>query len=283
MNTKLKLADVTVTCGPEPIDIAERLEICEGARAPIFAESGTQYEPGARIPSGMWRRLNREELNCIVPSGRAWNRANTVVVVLPPRDVREAIRSLTQESDSIESIARFVLPRHVDVIADLIPTFCNFPNPIIYHGLAINDSNLITVTVNSANGLRTGLHFDDWDRKRLKERALSTNRISLNIGPAMRYFVFVPVTLAVMAGFVLGNGDGLDDIEKPNQIGQLFLANEKDVPVLRVKLFPGEGYIAPTENILHDGSSEGISTVNRHITFRGHFRLKATMAKGSQS
>jgi len=43
--------------------------------------------------------------------------------------------------------------------------------------------------------------------------------------------------------------------------------------MVRIKVRPGQAYIAPTENIFHDGSTLGTSEVDRHMTCRGHFSL----------
>jgi hypothetical protein len=45
-----------------------------------------------------------------------------------------------------------------------------------------------------------------------------------------------------------------------------------DMPTVRCRLGPGEAYIAPTENLVHDGSSIGQSEIDEQFTIRGHIR-----------
>jgi len=54
-------------------------------------------------------------------------------------------------------------------------------------------------------------------------------------------------------------------------IGKSFMSTFPNYPVVRVRLRPGEAYIAPTENILHDGSSAGVGNVNHYLSLRGRF------------
>jgi hypothetical protein len=45
-----------------------------------------------------------------------------------------------------------------------------------------------------------------------------------------------------------------------------------EIPIVRCRLRPGEAYIAPTENLVHDGSSVGQGDIDRQFTIRGHIR-----------
>ena len=40
-------------------------------------------------------------------------------------------------------------------------------------------------------------------------------------------------------------------------IGREFMERFPDVPVVRCRIGPGDAYIAPTENLVHDGSHSG--------------------------
>ncbi|WP_145832119.1 hypothetical protein [Bradyrhizobium huanghuaihaiense] len=54
---------------------------------------------------------------------------------------------------------------------------------------------------------------------------------------------------------------------------QTFMERYANVPVIRCRLSPGEAYIAPTENLIHDASSEGEKTADVNFTIRGEIEL----------
>ncbi len=47
-----------------------------------------------------------------------------------------------------------------------------------------------------------------------------------------------------------------------------------DYPVIKVRVAPGEAYIAPTENMIHDGSTVGKQYPDIHLTLFGYFRTR---------
>ena len=65
------------------------------------------------------------------------------------------------------------------------------------------------------------------------------------------------------------------DWEMPGRYTVL-LANSwsdfRTMPIIRCRLAPGEAYVAPTENLVHDGSSVGQSDIDEQFTIRGHIR-----------
>jgi hypothetical protein len=54
-------------------------------------------------------------------------------------------------------------------------------------------------------------------------------------------------------------------------LGTAFLSRFPLYPVLLVRLRPGEGYVAPTENIVHDASTEGATAPDLAYTYHGRF------------
>jgi len=118
-----------------------------------------------------------------------------------------------------------------------------------------------TVSYNSFDGKHVGLHVDSWDRLEIKDRHRAYNRLSINLGEEARYFMFVPLCL-----------HSLDcnkyEIKNATDFGRFFIKDKNPV-VVRVKISPGEYYIAPTENCIHDGSSLGIKSLDITLSLRG--------------
>ena len=53
-------------------------------------------------------------------------------------------------------------------------------------------------------------------------------------------------------------------------LGQAFMQRYPDYPVIKVRVAPGEAYIAPTENMIHDASTVAKRVPDLHLTFLGH-------------
>jgi hypothetical protein len=143
----------------------------------------------------------------------------------------------------------------------------------------VKEGNLETVTVNGANGLRTGLHVDDWSKLPLAQRIHAPYRICANFGWADRYLLFVALPLhELVTGAIpkfstwskeclrteFSSGVGSSAFAK------IFMQSFPSFPISRLRVRPSEAYIAPTENLIHDGSSTGSNTadVSCHIWAR---------------
>ncbi|MGF7229562.1 MAG: hypothetical protein ACQR33_06330 [Candidatus Saccharibacteria bacterium] len=122
--------------------------------------------------------------------------------------------------------------------------------------------NQLTTTENTRNvNMRPGMHFDSLEHRPLAERLLSKRRIGLNTGPGMRFLLVGSVD-----AFGVTSTLGYDDTHKPitSDVRQ-YVAQQEAHPnhveplrCLWVLLQRGEAYLAPTENIVHDGSTAGM-------------------------
>jgi hypothetical protein len=95
-----------------------------------------------------------------------------------------------------------------------------------------------------------------------------------------RYFLFVPMAVEGMARSLGPRVRGERLHNYMTGLGRAFLSRYPDVPVMRCRVKPGEAYIAPTENIVHDGSSEG-QGASCHITLRGGCIFPGSEVAGS--
>lgn len=140
------------------------------------------------------------------------------------------------------------LQHHVANCVPLDPTVCQ--------------ANQLTTTQNTQNNnLRPGLHVDSMQDSPLVSRLQSMRRVGFNEGPGLRFLLVGSVSIFDIAQF-----DQRPPHYRPNtgdvrEYANLSCAGE--APPLRclwIPLRPGMAYIAPTENIVHDGSTFG----NKH-------------------
>jgi hypothetical protein len=260
---------VKIYIAPECKEIPHRIQLSNGTRVADSSETstlvhGAAYEEGARLPREPWRSPTDKEVESLIAAEIPHNVANTVAIVRLPaglsEDSCEAIRNV-----SVESL-------ETDLLQPL-RTICELGEPLHCVGASASPANLKTVTINHDIGRFNGLHVDNWDGLDLSSRHLATNRICINIGKGDRYFLFVPISLEDMASLLSEEiGPHWLAPRRYTEVGRQFLARFPEVPTVRCRLAPGEAYIAPTENLVHDGSSLGQIEMDEQFTIRGHIR-----------
>lgn len=57
------------------------------------------------------------------------------------------------------------------------------------------------------------------------------------------------------------------------KFGAAFMRTFADYPIIRLRLRPGEAYVAPVENFLHDSTSADFVGANHFRSLRRHFCL----------
>jgi hypothetical protein len=223
---------------------------------------GLAYEKGARLPRLPWRAPTSEECDHLLSPRKPFELAHSVSIVRLPfelsNDVRQAFWDSGQTSDT--------------EVLKLLQTVCELNEPLHWIGAGCSPANLKTVTVEDhQRRCHVGLHVDSWDALEISALERATNRICLNIGEADRYFLYIPISLVGMTQ-ILSTDRSFEPRSRHIEIGRLFMEKYSEVPVVRCRLAPGEAYIAPTENLIHEGSSEGQAGQDETFVIRGHIR-----------
>src|ERR1041384_4965795 len=116
----------------------------------------------------------------------------------------------------------------------------------------------ITATANrqTPGGQLIGLHIDTWQSRSVDHRCQAPSLISINVGVEDRHFMYVDLDVAEI--FQRLSKENLTDTMMFDQTAHMparFFSAFASYPVTRITLAPGEGYIAPVENIIHDAST----------------------------
>jgi hypothetical protein len=135
--------------------------------------------------------------------------------------------------------------------------------------IATNPPNLITTAYDNQNHGYVGLHVDSFYGKDALYRNDSPNRISINIGPEDRYFMFMNLTMPQIYERMGHPVSG-----EVNELIRLFMAAHPDYPVIRVRLAPGEAYVAPSETLIHDGSTVHKKYMDLNLHILGRYRAR---------
>lgn len=154
--------------------------------------------------------------------------------------------------------------------------YSNSNNEQIEGGIYFGEGNLENSTINQSNNEIVGLHLDGWETaKHLKDRCSSKNRICFNLGSYPRYLCFLNLGLnQIYDLWTCGNASMPFEAIEWNDYSFIykFLKQNPNYPITRLRINTGEAYIAPTESILHDGSSSGNPGFDITYTLRSFYR-----------
>jgi hypothetical protein len=263
----------------------ERLALSSGTFCLEQCESSPRYVPSAFVPQPPWRAPSVAELNILVGNGTAsrWNTENDVAVVrIPDKVIQPVIEILEEEGirESCRAEEYVTVARHPNwalnlrMIRDHVSTLSRKGiADSIYFRMA--DPKLATVTKDEFGVERSrfvGLHLDSWDGLPLRHRHRSRNRLCINLGRGSRFALLINLPLFRMFECI-----GLRDPEDVQAdfrglyVGQRFMRRFPHYPVVRLRIQPGEAYIMPTDNMIHDASTEGTTSPDLTLTFLGFF------------
>ena len=230
------------------------------------------YEPLAVVPADDVQRFGAMALERA--EATALERLLPTVSLLSMVDVvRSIVGRGVEASDAASattSAAAFPLDQvTAAVMTAMRTTFVWSASLFSMIGLAHGSPDQRTTTINPANGHRLGLHFDSWDMRPLPERGGCRYRVSVNVGTSDRYFLFVAMT-ALEALQIAEPSDGAP--QNATTIFRAALRARPQTPVFRLRVPPGWAYVAPTDNLPHDGSTIGATGFDFSLHALADFR-----------
>lgn len=225
-----------------------RLTPCDGANIADRVDIGSvriathepDYETGAVVPADDWEPLTELALASMRSSSR--NDADTVIEL-----VRTSIPDLTsatvQERWGVAT--NLVVGHLLDSAAPLLATTTAEPGQR-------------TTTEDGRTGQRIGLHVDNFDRLTYADRRRGRRRLAINLGPGHRYLLVADLDIQQICQRVCHEATTNPRRHYPHTDDlRRYVAAGHPLCVLRIRLAPGDGYIAPTELTTHDGSTLG--------------------------
>lgn len=255
--------------------LSDRLRICSGTeRLAVEGQQGTQYEDGIYAPREDWRLLSGTELEVLQGRG-AWNPCRDLRVFAIPDWLHRFFWDLEP--------ARFADGPEFAVTVDdpLLNAFCTEATEALSAlGLPPRKLNFRfqrrssrSTTFDHELGSFVGLHVDNFERRPIDERHRSFPRMIVNLGHQPRNFVFVNLPLMELL-LPAGLAHGAETYRRFSwayPLAHAFMAAQPHYPALCLTLQPGEGYSAPTQNLIHDGSTRG--TEGTDVILSGFLKL----------
>ena len=254
-------------------DILNRIELSSGTQL-TEKLNGKTAAPGTFIPKAPWRKPSNEEQNILFATANDKPQFQSVGLVTMPAELKRKWQSLNIEDAVTETDIQVIMsktdyPFTLEATKSWVSQYQSVKEDMIVHRLACIDKGLTTVTYHPHEKRYLGLHLDSWEKQPLSELHQVRNRFCINLGRDIRYFLFVNLQIGKLQELTNQPRES-----RPRKLIQDFLAQYPDYPVIRIPLQPFEAYIAPTENIIHDGSSLHQRYQDVQITFRSFFGVR---------
>jgi hypothetical protein len=256
----------------------DRLALSSGTR-PVGSLALSDYRDTAFVPRGPWREPGNQERRLLLAAEPPVSIGSHVTLVRVPDEVMAHFAALRDRLHSCSSAdeLRGWLDRHslttgCDAMLDFFRIYLRSQYPLMEGGgIVCRETGLPTTTTNDT-GKYIGLHVDSWYRAKLTERANAPNRISINLGLKARFFLYINLPLATVAALAVEQYPPDSRIrENHDGLHRTFMSHFGSYPVVRMRLDPGEGYIAPTENLIHDATTPGKKAPDVQYRVRGRF------------
>lgn len=237
------------------------------------------YVPRAFVPRGKPRLLTAAETRTLALEASSLTSLEYVTVVRLPIHLADLAASLsTGLPGEVQRRAERIEPK----MLDWVRTLSSRPEPSLPRamGLAIRRPGLLTSTFDHSNGGFVGLHVDSFFANVLERRGVSPNRLCVNAGTEPRRLLFTNLPLSRCRTMLADAGchDPLMDEPRTKGLSRLFFEWFPDYPVLDLRVDPGEAYIAPTEDMIHDSSTLDRETPDLFLTYLGEFSAPALPA-----
>lgn len=263
--------------------VHERLSICSG----MESLERFDFAENSFVPTRDWRPLTQQELEKVFPIGADPTRSDAEHV-----DVWQVPSSISAD---LEFVRKAIAKKSRQTVVDNMlthPRYRRAANKVFGYcrdsgaarGLRLlghfsrepgRDSSS-----KDLSGKYVGLHVDSWNAARMEDRVEGyPNRLCVNLGPEHRYLQFINLSLRQIAART--NCELIEDANVYDQVNvyvRQFMRENPNYPVLRLTVMPGEAYLAPTEIMIHDGTTQGKQFFDASFTILGEFSL-AVMSK----
>ncbi len=259
--------------GPEA---TARVTVARGTRAAGAADAaGPAYAAGARIPDGHWQPLDAAVGAGLrqVPADAGPDEVIRLLHI--PAAVTAPFRAIGpgDAADGARIAAWLRSPAGAAAEREAVAfarTLLARGDDCVTIGCTVHGPGQCTTTVDPAVGQRIGLHVDSWDGWNFAApggpRPRRT-RLCINLATTPRFLLFM--RLAITDVWSLASP--ADRQLGPTPLLQAFLRANPAVPVYRLEVRPGEGYIAPVDAMPHDASTLGSRGTDLSLSLIGHF------------
>jgi len=271
------------------INLLERLQVNNGV---AIAEgfdiyNKRSYKENAYKPIQAWSSLNTEQYELLYSNDERISVFENIGIVKIPDILIQLIDKIGFPTCKNDSDFFKLFEEKSDLLQELTLGIGNFFGDMMLDGYSIGDAKMHCVSYENA-GIETiayspndnkyfGLHIDSSkELNKLTTRNKNKNRLSINLGSEPRHLLFINQTvngiidlISEKDNSIIGQIDNFDE----HELVSMFFKYYPNYPVLKLQQNPYEAYIAPTDNIIHDGCTIGKTYPDITIVFTGYFKL----------
>lgn len=228
------------------------------------------------IPREPWRKPTLSELNKLISEDKINTTYQDVALLSLPKNLIKIFKKIgLDKSKTInEAIQKTKTKSYEDVVNSTINFFQKKSERKIEHkehNIYFGKNKLTTTTWNKSTKSYIGLHLDNFEAFDSEFRHHARNRICINLGKEPRYLLFYNLEFRQMKKKFKIIQDDYNG--NPYLVLHKFFEEYKNYPVVRIKIMPYELYLAPTENIVHDGSTINTNSPDINLAIRGFFDI----------
>lgn len=139
----------------------------------------------------------------------------------------------------------------------------------------INNPGLRSTKNDPESDLPAGLNIDDVLFQFDKQEYSSQSTVFINLGDESNYILFINLTIVRMRDMLISRfAHKISGVNLcSSQIAKMFMECFPDYPVVRLTVRPGEGYLIPTEHVIHDFSTLGKTEIDVSLLIRASFSV----------
>jgi hypothetical protein len=255
----------------------DRLALSSGT-LPVSSLALSGYRDTAFVPRDPWRGPSSQERLVLLAAGPPVSIGCHITLVRVPDQVMAHFAALRERVHGCSSPAelRAWLHRHpcttgCDAMLEFARIYLRSEQPLIEQGAILCKAPGLPTATADDTGSHVGLHVDHVYNAKLRERASASNRLSINLGIEARFFLYINLPLATIGALTVEQFPFDSRVHDTHGLRSIFMEHFESYPVVRVRLDPGEGYIAPTENLIHDWTTPGETAPDVQFRVRGRF------------
>jgi|GEM_PF-1300816 len=280
IQNKLKQS-VTLHDFSSSLTYKERIALSHGVCLATDIQTSNEYVASAYLPKSPWREPTLTEIDTLFANHLQPINEKDIGIIKIPNTLFALFSSLNlhQASSHLDLIERLTntIGKNALIAVEQFVRGIAFSHCDIETKIIFNEPNLTTTTHSPNESCYMGLHIDYMHQQSIFTRHLSPNRISINFGNEDRYFLFVNLTVKEIIHLVKPAQSCTND-ELTRQFFELY----PDYPVVKLRISPGEAYIAPTQNLIHDGIGPK-NSADIHLTFCGRIDLNCGLLRPAAS
>lgn len=238
---------------------------------------GIPYKNYSFVPKKPWKKCNiADEKKLLANSEKILNIYDAIGVVKIPDYIIMQINTLkldqlsnTSELNQVKQSKEYKI--FIENLLNYLNEFSKSKESLTCLDICMNIPGMPTTSIDLKSQKLVGLHLDNWDKKVLNDTESARNRICINIGKEERYFSFCNLPIKQIIKELETRSNNIKD---GVHLASTWFQEKDSYPIVRLKVLPGEAYISPTENLLHDGITDLKKHLDLHLTVLGYFDPK---------